>query len=91
MPITAAAPKAIKPIVPADMPFDVFVPASSPAMAAPSVSVAGFFGHVSQASAATAGETDPRLIVRKQAAQKIATTDFKFNRGRLPRIGILHL
>ncbi|MHB9061871.1 MAG: hypothetical protein ACYC47_10305, partial [Desulfobacteria bacterium] len=98
MPITAAAPSAIQPIVPEERPVAVFFPASSPALAAPLASVAGlgstpgstvFFGHVSHVSAATALETVPMLMVRKKAAQRIATMDLTADRERVPRISIL--
>ena len=62
IPMTAAAPRAIQPIVPADMPFAVCVPAASPAAAAPLPLAGGigaapgivgcFFGHVSNVSSA---------------------------------------
>src|SRR5512140_3547113 len=98
--MAAATPTAIQPIVPEEIPFAVFLPAASPAWAAPFASVAGFastpgsavfFGHVSQGSSATARETDPRLMVRKQAAQRIATTDFAGVPGRVPRMSTLQL
>jgi hypothetical protein len=93
--MTTAVPAAIHPIVPEDNPVAAFFPAASPALAAPFASVSGFgstpgsavfFGHVSKVSAATARETDPRLTVRKQAAQRIAMTDFTVDRKRVPRI-----
>src|SRR5512141_1657791 len=89
IPMTTAAPAAIHQIVPEDFPFAVFFPAASPASATLFASVSGFgatpgtavfFGHVSQSSAAIARETDPRIMVRKQAAQRIAATDLIVDR-----------
>ena len=85
IPMTTAAPATIHQFVPEDFPDAVFFSSASPALAAWFASVSGFdgtpgsvffVGHVSQASAAIARETDPRLVVRKQAAQRIATTDW---------------
>ena len=99
-PMTAAVPTAIHPIVPAERPVAVFFPAASPAVAAPLPSAGGFgvtpgsaafFGHVSNVSAATARETDPRLTVRTQAAQRIATMDITVDRRRDPRMASLQV
>jgi hypothetical protein len=93
--MTTAVPAAIHQIFPEDIPFAVSFPAASPALADLFASVSGFgatpgtvvfFGHVSQLSAAIARETDPRLMVRKQAAQRIATTDLIVVRRRGPRM-----
>jgi len=99
--MTAAVPRAIHPIVPEDRPVAVFVPAASPALAASLVPAGGgggaggcmpgsavFFGHVSHVSAATARETDPMLMTRKQAAQRIAMAQFTVGRRRIPRMPI---
>jgi hypothetical protein len=93
--MTTAVPAAIHQPFPEDLPFAVSFPASSSALVAQFASVSGFgttpatvpfFGHVSQVSAEFARETDPRLIVRKQAAQRIATTDLIVVRRRGPRM-----
>src|SRR5512140_3495579 len=93
--MTTAVPAAIHQIVPEDFPFVVFFPAAFPASAARFASASGFgstpgtvvfFGHVSQLSAAIVRDTDPRLMVRKQAEQRIATTDLIVDRRWGPRM-----
>ena len=72
-----------------------FFSAVSPVLPASNASVSGFgtrpgtvviLGHVSQVSAAIPREKDPRLMVRKQAAQRIATTDLIEDRRGGPRM-----
>jgi hypothetical protein len=91
--MTPAVPKAIHPIVPAESPAHVFFPAASPAFAAPLSSESpapgwtGFFGQTSHSSAADAGDIDPSVTVRKQAAHRIATTHFHADLRRFPLKG----
>jgi hypothetical protein len=100
IPMTTAAPAAIHQFLPEELPFAGSFSVASADLAALFASVSGFgatpgtvvfFGHVSQWSAAIARETDPRLTVRKQAAQRIATTDRIVDRRRGPRMLIPHL
>jgi hypothetical protein len=89
--MTAAAPPAIQPQVPAEIPEEVLVPPASPALPAPS----GFFGHVSQVeepagasaasnvgSAASAPEIAPGPNDRKQTNESNATNAFIGERNR---------
>lgn len=95
IPITTAAPAATHQIVFEDV-RSSSVPAASAVLPESNESVFGFgvkpggkvvfLCHVSQVLSAIARETDPRLMVRKQAVQRIATMDLIVVRRREPRM-----